>query len=426
MTTKKTLINVDLTRLLLIGVIALGFISPSFGNSDDHEKADEHGHAEAAKEQAGKGAGEDAHEDEEGVVRLNADKLVGLHFNIVKVRKGSLSQTIELTGEVNWNAERVTHVVPRVPGVVRKVYKSLGDTVKEGDVLALLASRELATVKAAYLTALAREQLALTNFNREEKLWKQQVSAERDYLESQNALAEAKIVSRLTQLQLHAIGLSEADVQAISQSPDSELSLYRMTTPLAGVIVERHITRGEMLKDDSQTFLIVDPSEVWVMGRAYERDLRLLHTGQKATVRLDAFPGEQFEGTVDYIASQLDPETRTVEVRVVLANPEQRFREGMFGMVSVFGTATDDKTQQPTNLLVPRDAVQPVKDGFVVFRKMEDPGEFKMIPVQVRGKSKEFVWVEGELRAGDGVAIGDTFVLKSEAAKKEMGGGHGH
>jgi len=415
----------QLKPLLLIGaVLGLAFsdANPLVGRlayaEAGHEDHDDH---DGESEDHG-----DEHEEhEEGVVRLNADKLAGLHLSTARVRRGSLSQTLELTGEVRWNAERVTHVVPRVPGVVREVNKSLGDRVAEGEVLALLDSRELAAAKAAYLTALAREQLAGTNFAREEKLWKQQVSAERDYLESQNALAQAKIESRLTQLQLQAIGLSDAEIKAIPNAPDDELTLFRLTAPLAGVVVERHITRGEMLKDDSQAFQIVDPSEVWVMGRAYERDLRLLSTGQKAIVRLEAIPGEQFEGKVDYIASQLDLETRTVEVRVVLTNPGNRFRAGMFGVVSVFASTASGEPQQPLGLLVPRGAVQPVKGGFVVFRQM-DPGEFQMIPVQVRGRSKEFAWVEGDLRVGDSVAIGDTFVLKSEAAKEEMGGGHSH
>jgi len=413
--------------LLFIGVV-LG-LAPAF--SDVNPLVARLAYAEAGHEDhddhdgESDGHGDEREEHEEGAVRLNADKLAGLHLSTVRVRRGSLSQTLELTGEVYWNAERVTHVVPRVPGVVREVHKSLGDTVEEGEVLALLDSRELAAAKAAYLTALAREQLSLTNYTREEKLWKQQISAERDYLESKNTLAQARIESRLTQLQLHAIGLSETEIQAIPNAPDSELTLYRMTAPLTGVVVERHITRGEMLKDDSQAFQIVDPSEVWVMGRAYERDLRLLRTGQKATVCLEAIPNEQFEGKVDYIASQLDPETRTVEVRVVLTNPGNRFRAGMFGVVSVFASTASGGAQQPQGLLVPRDAVQPVKGGFAVFHQIE-PGEFRMIPVQVRGRSKEFAWVEGDLRVGDAVAIGDTFVLKSEAAKEEMGGGHSH
>ena len=198
-----------------------------------------------------------------------------------------------------------------------------------------------------------------------------------------------------------------------------------MTAPFAGIVVERHIVRGEMLKDDSQAFEIVDTSNVWVIGQAYERDLRLLKKQQKASVRLDAFPNELFKGTVAYIANQLDPETRTVQVRVVLDNQDARFRAGMFGEVSVFSDATAANTTAPTGLLIPRGAMQRVRNGFVVFRQTE-PDTFLVVPVQVHGESKEHAIVTGDLRAGDLVAIGDTFLLKSEAAREEMGGGHSH
>lgn len=391
---------------------------PVYAESDHQDHQDPEGEVN--------GHGDEHEEHEEGVVHLNAHKLAGLNLSTVKVRRGSLAQTLDLTGEVRWNAERVTHVVPPVPGVVREVNKSLGDSVDEGEVLAILDSRELAAAKAAYLTALAREQLSLTNFAREEKLRKQNISSERDYLESQSALAQAGIESRLTRLQLHAIGLSHAEIQAIPGAADDELARCRMTAPFAGVVLERHISRGEMLTGDTEAFMIIDPSEVWVIGRAYERDLRLLRTGQQAVVRLEAIPGELFEGKVDYIGGRLDPKTRTVEVRVVLPNPGCRFRAGMFCLVSITSSDAPGEAQQPLGLLVPRGAMQAAEGGFVVFRRLDEPGEFRMVPVRVRGRSKETVWVEGELRAGDEVAIGDTFVLKSEAAKEEMGGGHSH
>lgn len=373
---------------------------------DEHEERDEHGGHE---------------EHEEGVVHLNADKLSGLDLNTVKVRSGSLALTLELTGEVHWNAEGVAHVAPRVAGVVLEVHKRLGDHVREGDVLAVLDSRELAMAKAEYLTARALEMMSDTAFLRANKLWKQQVSAERDYLEAKNALAEAKISSRVAQLQLRALGLSEAAIRTIPEAPDDSLTRYEMTAPIPGVIVERHATRGEILGDDSEAFHIVDTSNVWMMGHAHERDLRHLSTGQEAVIRLEAFPGERFEGKVDYVSSLLDPETRTVEVRVVLNNAGHRFRAGMFGVVSVFsGTQTG-----AAGLLVPVESVQPANDGFAVFRRVE-ADIFRMVPVQVRARSKEFAQVLGDLRPGDEVVIGDTFVLKSEAAKEEMGGGHSH
>ncbi len=417
-------------KTLLVSIAATGLVVAAVVTAQDSH--DEHDHDKHAEHEEEEHEGHDEHEEhegheehEEGVVHLNADKLRALKPSTVTVRYGALSLTLELPGEVRWNATRVAHVVPRVPGVVRKVNKRLGDAVQDGETLAVLDSRELASAKAAYLAAIAREKLAESTFTREERLFKQKVSAERDYLEAQNVLAEARIERRLTHLQLYAIGLSEAEVEGLPEAPDSELTLYRMTAPFAGIVVERHIVRGEMLKDDSQAFEIVDTSNVWVIGQAYERDLRLLKKQQKASVRLDAFPNELFKGTVAYIANQLDPETRTVQVRVVLDNQDARFRAGMFGEVSVFSDATAANTTAPTGLLIPRGAMQRVRNGFVVFRQTE-PDTFRVVPVQVHGESKEHAIVTGDLRAGDLVAIGDTFLLKSEAAREEMGGGHSH
>ncbi len=421
------------TTTLLIGIVAIGMFAGTAATAQDNH--DEHDHQDHAEHDAVDDEGHDNHEGhdddeghddhEEGIVHLNADKLRALQLSTATVRHGTLSLTLELTGEVHWNATRVAHVVPRVPGVVRNVNKRLGDAVKAGEMLAVLDSRELASAKAAYLASIARESLAESNFSREERLWNQKVSSERDYLEAQNVLAEARIEKRLTHLHLHAIGVSDSEVKGLPEASDSELTLYRMTSPFAGVVVEQHVVQGEMLKDDSQAFVIVDPSNIWLIGRAYERDLRLLKKGQKAAVRLDAFPDELFEGSIEYIADQLDSETRTVDVRVVLDNRESRLRSGMFGVMSVFADGASDKTKHTAGLLVPRAAVQRVKKGFVVFQQT-DPATFRVVAVEIRGQSRKHALVTGELRAGDKVAMGDTFVLKSEAAKEEMGGGHSH
>jgi multidrug efflux pump subunit AcrA (membrane-fusion protein) len=124
---------------------------------------------------------------------------------------------------------------------------------------------------------------------------------------------------------------------------------------------------------------------------------------------------------VDYIGSQLDPSTRTVEARVILPNPEGRFRPGMFGMVTVFSDAAPDAD----GLLVPTAALQRVAGGHVVFVVVGD-GEYRQARVRVVAQSKEFAQIAGELRPGVRVAVGDTFILKSEVGKEAMGGGHSH
>ena len=404
-----------LALFIVLPAVPLSAPSAVYGDTNDNHDG-EHG---------------DAHDDDheadrdETIVELNDDKLAILKLDTVKVRRGTLTQVLQLPGEVQWNTDRVAHVVPRVSGVVRHVYKGLGDMVQEGEVLAELDSGELASAKAAYLAAHAREQLAQANFEREQRLWEQKITAERDYLEAKSALAEARIEKRLAELQMYAIGIAEETVKNLPQAPDSELTAYRMISPLTGVVVDRHIVRGEMLTTDSQAYMIVDPSTVWVIGRAYERDLRLLSTGQTAAIRVDAYPNEPFEGTVDYISRQLDLETRTVEVRVVLDNPSGRLRAGMFGEMTVFAEVYSSRGEHTEGLLVPREAVQRMENGFVVFRQVA-PGRFRMVPVQIRDKSRTYALVVGELRVGDEVVMGDTFLLKSEAARGKMGEGHSH
>lgn len=307
------------------------------------------------------------------------------------------------------------------------------------------------------LTAFTRMQVARRHHQRTRELHAENIVSEADLLESQGAdeIARADYLStreeivfnlplnflraqkdfdlgrtehRNSERALHILGLSNEEIRSIADRDDeidTEISRNVLRSPMAGRIVERHLTRGELVSTETQLYTVADLTDVWVMGRVYERDVRFLERGQKATVRLDAFPDELFDGVVDYIASQLDPDTRTVEARVVLPNPEARFRPGMFGTVTVFTNHHDERGSNDAGLLVPVGALQRVKDGYVVFA-LGDPGEFRQVSVRVLRKSKTFAEISGDIVPGDRIVVGDTFVLKSEVGKADMGGGHAH
>lgn len=247
------------------------------------------------------------------------------------------------------------------------------------------------------------------------------------FLRAEKDFQVAETEMRNAERALHILGLTSEQTAEIAQQGkeiDANISRAALHSPISGVIVDRHLTRGELVSIDTRLYTVADVSDVWVMGRAYERDIRFLKRGQKTTVRLDAFPGQLFDGQVDYVASQLDPNTRTVQIRVVLPNPEDRFRAGMFATV-VIHVGKEKDSGKRMGMLVPTAALQRVNDGFVVFQ-VTGPGEYKLIRVLVLGKSREFAEVTGAISVGDKVAVGDTFVLKSEVGKAEMGGGHSH
>jgi membrane fusion protein, heavy metal efflux system len=372
--------------------------------------------AEQQEASAGGGHGEEEGEIG-GALVLDTDKLGGLKLGTAKVSKGTLALTLDLPGEVKWDTGRIAHVVPRVTGVVAQVKSTLGDVVSEGDVLAVLDSGDLASAKSGYLAALAREQMEQANFDREKTLWEQKISAEQDYLEAMNALTEAQIEKRLAERQLHAIGVPDEEVQGLAAAPESELTVYRLKAPLSGVVVERHIVRGEMLGPDSQAYLVADASRVWVIASIYEKDIAQVKLGQSAEVMLRAYPSRVFRGDITWVADAVDEQTRTLKVRIEVDNPEGLLKPGMFASIALA------VAQKSDILTIPVSALQTQGGETIVFVD-EGGGRFERREVTVGIRSADAVEIVEGLLGGERVVTDGSFILKSELEKEGFGGDH--
>lgn len=396
----------------------------SHADHDDHgeEDPDSHeGHDEETEAEHG-GHTEDTQEEHtEGMVHLPPERLEGLNISVVPVHAGTVDSTLTMPAEVKLDPDNEAHLVPRVRGIVREVHVGIGDRVEEGDLLAVLDSRELAGTKSEYLAALAMRDLAQTTYAREKGLWEDKISAEQDYLQAKAEYQAAQIQVQTAEQQLHALGLSQSEVDNLPNAKDTTLTRYEIRAPFGATVVQRHITLGETVGEDDEVFFIAKLDPVWVMGRATERDLRRIEEGQKAIVQLDGLPDSDFSGEIDYLGSVLDPESRTLNVRVVLPNPDARLRAGLFGRMLVF---VDEHAHEET-ILVPNEALQRTETGAIVYRALEE-GEFQAVPVSVLHTSDTLTEVQGKLSEGDRIAAGDIFVLKSEAGKESMGGGHSH
>jgi len=199
---------------------------------------------------------------EEKIVTLTEDQMKKFGVEVGTAGPGKLQVHVTLPGEVAVNADRMAHIVPRVPGVVREVQKNLGDKVKKGEVMAVLESRELADAKASFLAARERVGMAETNFNREEQLWQKKISAEQEYLQTKQALSEAQIELRSAEQKLHALGFPEPYLKELPQHPELNFTRYEIISPFDATVIEKHITLGEVLKDDTEAFMIADLSDV--------------------------------------------------------------------------------------------------------------------------------------------------------------------
>ena len=338
-------------------------------------------------------------------------------IEIATAGSGKLQVSANLSGGVVVNPDRLAHIVPRVSGVVRKVYKKLGDRVREGELMAVLESRELSELKSAYLIGRERRSLAEATFQREERLWKQKISSERDYLTAKQALAEARIEMRAAEQKLHALGFSHAYLENLSFQTDELFTRYEITAPFAGTLIEKHIVLGEVLKDDAEAFVIADLSTVWVNLTVYQKDLPLMHIGQ--SVQITAGPDmPAVSGLVEYISPVVDEQTRTATARVELPNSKGDWRPGSFvhGQIVLEDIAV--------SLLLPKTALQTIENQISIFVESEEGLEPQ--PVSIARSNETHVEITSGLHPGQRYVAQGSFTLKAQLSKGAFDSGHQH
>ncbi len=264
-------------------------------------------------------------------VRLSAEQTKAAGITVQTAGAGQLRAAARYPGEVRFNEDRTTHVVPRLAGVAEAVSADLGQGVKKGQVLAIIASTALAEQRSELLTAQRRQEAARVSFQREKKLWQDRISAQQDYLQAQTALQEADIAVQNATQKLAAVGAA---------GPSIGLNRLEIRAPFAGTVVEKHLSLGEAVKEDASIFTVSDLSSVWAEFAVAPKDLATVRVGQKVIVSSSAFDSKA-EGTISYVGALLGEQTRTARARVTLTNPSGAWRPGLFVTVAVLGENQD-------------------------------------------------------------------------------------
>jgi membrane fusion protein, heavy metal efflux system len=322
-------------------------------------------------------------------------------------RKRALAETLALPGEIAVNPDRSARISSPVAGRLDRVSFGEGALVKKGDVLAQVRVPELGRVRGARSAALAKAKAARSNATRLKSLWESRLASEQSYLD---ALSSAEA------LEAEASSLGE-QLRAIGAGASSAGFLLALRAPLAGVVVTRNAVVGQPVNEEQTLGSITDLSELWFLGRIFEKDLGRLKTGAKARVELNAYPGQSFEGTVEFVSEQIDPVARTLTARIPLRNADGLLRIGLFGTARV--DTGREATPEP-RLVVPESAVTEVDRKTVVFVR-EPNGDFQLHDV-IRGSSAlGYVEITSGLDEGEAVAVSGVFTLKSAVLKGTLG-----
>lgn len=324
----------------------------------------------------------------------------------IVVQQQRFSPTLEVVGRTEFDQNRLAQLSPRSEAAIRAVNADIGDTVVAGQPLIELASGAVGEDQARLSAVRARLQAAKAALSREESLAKDGISPLKNVEAARSELAAAQAEHESA---LSALGAAGA-------APDSGRGRYVLSAPFAGTVVARDAVIGRTVSSGQVLMQVADLSTMWAILEVPESDAARVQPGQKLTLHFDALHGETREATVGRIAASVDPQTRTVRVRVDLPNADRRIKAGLFIRATIH-TAAERQA-----LLLPSHAVQRVEGRPIVFVK-EDDAVYVPVAVEVGAATHQVVEIAAGLNAGAEVVTVGAFLLKTEVLKESIGAG---
>jgi len=278
------------------------------------------------------------HEQDGSVVQVDHPEQFPL---TAAVEHDAVSQLL-VTGVVNPDVSRTVPVVTLASGRVVDIRARLGDSVEKGQLLLQIRSDDVSGGYAGYRKAVADELLAHKQLDRAKDLYAHGAVPESELEAAQDVEDNARVTLETTAEHLRLLG----------NDPDHPSGLVNITAPVAGVITDQQVTNGSTLQSYAgNPFTISDLSYVWIVCDVYENDLRAVHLGESAEIRLNAYPEQIFQGTVSNIGAVLDPNIRTAKVRIEVKNPGL-MRVGMFAMATFYGLQKQPHAAIPTTAIM--------------------------------------------------------------------------
>jgi membrane fusion protein, heavy metal efflux system len=291
-------------------------------------------------------------------------------FPVVSAVEHQAIATLNVTGTINPDISRTIPVISLANGRVVDIRARLGDYVRQGQLLMEVQSTDVSGAFDQYLKAVNDERLTRTQLDRAKLLFDKGATSQAQLEIAENGEQDAQADLKAAEQQLHVLGVDK-------DHPSETIKIY---SPATGVIIAQNVTNaaaaGVTVSGSSTAFTIADLSHVWVICDVYENDLATVHLGDKADIRLNAYPDRVLTGTIGDIGAVLDPSIRTAKVRIEVPNPNNLMRVGMFATATFHGKKAEMRTAVPASAVLhlhDRDWVF-VPAGGNVFRRLEVRG----------------------------------------------------
>lgn len=338
----------------------------------------------------------------EGRVAMPDSSLKSSGLELLKVGSMIFENTLELKGELKFPDNFETFITPKANGTLIKTYRTIGERVKQGDLLATVQSQDLIRLNAE--RAIAQETLKFTRkkMEQEQALWQKRVSPEIDYIIAKREFDDAQVRA------------AELD-NVIRSYGGSGAGIVEVRAAMSGTVLEILSAIGTNVNPTTPIFKIANTSQLLAVVNIPADKLNTVKASNKVTIKAQTGDSETALGRIKYISDVIDPKTRTAQAFIEIPN-QFNWRSGQLVTAQIF------ENQSIKQMVVREDALQTFRDWDVVFIRVGE--DFEARPLELGDKFNGFVEVKSGLNVGQVYAAGNSYLLKADLGKS--GASHDH
>ena len=351
------------------------------------------------------------------VLRLSEEEKKQFEIKTVTVKENPIQASLKAMGKVLAPRDGKAVVGYAFPGRIVKLHASIGQWVKQGQPLVSLQSEEVGKSKSDYFRASTEYRLAKQNFDREERLYKKDIGAKKDYLETKAQLEIARSELETAEKKLEVMGFSQQQIKEIAGGQN--IGPYVIVrSPISGRVIENNAVLGAMIEPGTEIMIVLNPTTLCIDAEIYEKDLSKINIDQEVKIAVPAYPDKTFVGRIYYIGDIVHPETRTITVRTRVNNKDFKLKPGMFADIDIL---VDRRKKAVT---VPAEAVLDDLDQKILF--VREGGNYICRRVSLGPKFNGYIEITMGVKPGETVVVEGNYQLKSKLYEETLNHAHAH
>lgn len=334
-------------------------------------------------------------------------------LTVTLASEGDVAETLRVPARVEVDEHRVARIGAAVTGRVTEIHAFLGQTVKRGEVLTTLNSTELSAAQLTYLKALSHEALQRRAVERARLLFAADVIGEAELQKREAELFQAHAELHASHEQLKVLGMAKSAITKLAATRQVN-SLSSIIATLDGVVIERNVTSGQVVQPADALFTVADLSHVWLVAEVTEQQAALVKKGEVVQAEIPALDGKRIKGQLIFIADTVNPDRRTVKVRMNAENHERVLKPEMLASMLIL-------VKSQRRLVVPAAAVVREDNKDHVFVQLDDKS-FQLRRVLLGQESHGYFPVLEGIKIGERIVTEGGFHLNNERKREELGG----